>query len=161
MKKTVLGLCLTATALILAIPLPALAERGYDRGGYHRHENNRYYGRHTERQWHSGRWHHGSYSGRIGWWWIVDGLYYPYTQRSNAYPVYQETVVIEQPVPQPTIIVQQPVQMQPQYSTGVAPQPSTNLWYYCDASRMYYPYVNTCASGWRAVPATPPTGVIR
>ena len=29
-------------------------------------------------------------------------------------------------------------------------------WYYCPASRTYYPYVASCQSGWQTVPATPP-----
>ncbi|MGS0977534.1 hypothetical protein [Burkholderia glumae] len=28
-------------------------------------------------------------------------------------------------------------------------------WYYCSASKRYYPYVKTCPSGWREVPARP------
>lgn len=28
-----------------------------------------------------------------------------------------------------------------------------DTWYYCDASKTYYPYVKQCSSGWRAVPA--------
>lgn len=48
----------------------------------------------------------------------------------------------------------------PQYSQGTAPQPVTpqasgNTWYYCDATRTYYPYVKDCSSGWRPVPAQP------
>jgi hypothetical protein len=31
--------------------------------------------------------------------------------------------------------------------------PQQQSWYYCDASRTYYPYVKSCDSGWRAVPA--------
>jgi len=30
---------------------------------------------------------------------------------------------------------------------------SGDTWYYCDASKTYYPYVKQCGSGWRAVPA--------
>ncbi|WP_233867326.1 hypothetical protein [Paraburkholderia adhaesiva] len=30
-----------------------------------------------------------------------------------------------------------------------------STWYFCDASKTYYPYVKECASGWRAVPAQP------
>ena len=26
-------------------------------------------------------------------------------------------------------------------------------WYYCDSAKGYYPYVRSCASGWRAVAA--------
>ncbi|MGZ2746407.1 hypothetical protein [Burkholderia stagnalis] len=29
------------------------------------------------------------------------------------------------------------------------------VWYYCDASKHYYPYVKECKSGWRSVPARP------
>jgi hypothetical protein len=32
---------------------------------------------------------------------------------------------------------------------------NSDTWYYCDASKTYYPYVKECASGWRAVPAQP------
>ncbi|HTR08062.1 MAG TPA: hypothetical protein VMJ11_15720 [Paraburkholderia sp.] len=31
----------------------------------------------------------------------------------------------------------------------------SDTWYYCDNSKTYYPYVNECSSGWRAVPAQP------
>jgi hypothetical protein len=33
-------------------------------------------------------------------------------------------------------------------------QPSGN-WYYCDASRAYYPYVKQCPGGWREVAPQP------
>jgi len=32
------------------------------------------------------------------------------------------------------------------------------IWYYCDSSKTYYPYVSECKEGWREVPATPPHG---
>lgn len=36
-------------------------------------------------------------------------------------------------------------------------QPATQYWYYCDAARGYYPYVNSCPGGWRQVqPASTP-----
>lgn len=31
------------------------------------------------------------------------------------------------------------------------PGKAPGYWYYCDNSRQYYPYVSTCARGWRAV----------
>jgi hypothetical protein len=34
--------------------------------------------------------------------------------------------------------------------------PPAQYWYYCDSAEAYYPYVNSCAEGWREVPATPP-----
>lgn len=33
---------------------------------------------------------------------------------------------------------------------------SAGWWYYCDASRGYYPYVKECANGWQRVPPAPP-----
>ena len=34
--------------------------------------------------------------------------------------------------------------------------PPTQSYYYCDNPRGYYPSVQSCASGWRQVPAAPP-----
>ena len=42
---------------------------------------------------------------------------------------------------------------QGQPSAGQA-QPGGS-WYYCDASKAYYPYVKECPGGWREVPAQP------
>nr|WP_090692378.1 hypothetical protein [Paraburkholderia phenazinium] len=33
---------------------------------------------------------------------------------------------------------------------------AVGTWYYCDASRSYYPYVKQCSGGWRSVPAQTP-----
>jgi hypothetical protein len=73
------------------------------------------------------------------WWYAPDPFYpyYPYAPSPYYYApaphVYEQPpVYIEQPVPQP------------QY------------WYYCEASRTYYPYVQTCATPWlRVVPHAP------
>src|SRR6266550_4132021 len=35
-----------------------------------------------------------------------------------------------------------------------APQ-QQGMWYYCEQSRGYYPYVTECPRGWRAVPPAP------
>jgi hypothetical protein len=43
------------------------------------------------------------------------------------------------------------------YSQPPMPQPAPGpVWYYCDNPQGYYPYVQSCGSGWRQVPATPP-----
>ena len=36
------------------------------------------------------------------------------------------------------------------------PPQSQAYWYYCEASRGYYPYVKECPGGWKAVPPAPP-----
>jgi len=34
--------------------------------------------------------------------------------------------------------------------------PTGGNWYFCDSSKTYYPYAQSCPEGWRSVPATPP-----
>lgn len=43
----------------------------------------------------------------------------------------------------------------PQAGTSGA-APAGGVWYYCESSRTYYPYVSECKEGWRTVAATPP-----
>ena len=38
-----------------------------------------------------------------------------------------------------------------------APSQAQGDWYYCAASRTYYPYVGECPAGWQRVPAQPPS----
>lgn len=61
--------------------------------------------------------------------------------------------------PRPTYVYPEPyvppVVVAPQ-APAVAVQPQIPVWYYCDASGAYYPHVQSCPSGWREVPATPP-----
>jgi hypothetical protein len=88
--------------------------------------------------WRGGRWLHARHEGRLGWWWVVGGVWYFYPS-----PVY--------PYPNPW---EPPVLLVP--PADVAPAvPATQYWYYCDASRRYYPYAATCAGGWKQVPAMP------
>jgi hypothetical protein len=55
----------------------------------------------------------------------------------------------------PAVIVAQPPA--PVQYVERADQPlQTGYWYYCDASRGYYPYVKECPGGWKAVPPAPP-----
>ena len=41
---------------------------------------------------------------------------------------------------------------------ATAPQGGSAVWYYCESSKTYYPYVSECKEGWKEVPATPPHG---
>jgi hypothetical protein len=74
--------------------------------------------------------------------------YYPPAYYSPP-PVY-----IEQP---------QPYAVPPQSQYSLPPQSqaqpqSPAYWYYCAASRAYYPHVQTCAAGWQRVAPQPPPG---
>lgn len=65
------------------------------------------------------------------------------------YPPYYPPVVVERPAPQ--VYIEQPQQ-------NAAPEgaASANYWYYCAASKAYYPYVRDCPGGWRKVLPQPP-----
>jgi hypothetical protein len=102
----------------------------------------------------SGHWgggHHGHWGGLsvgIGWpfWgpsWYYPPYYYPYYS-----PYYYPPAVGVPSTP-------------PVYIEQAQPAPSSapsGVWYYCPASRTYYPYVKECPGGWQTVPAQPPSG---
>jgi hypothetical protein len=151
------GLFAVATTLV---PAPANAERrGHERRGHEYRGHERYEHRHQERNfqrwdrhgdirhfrrrdfdhWRGGRWYHGHHDGRLGWWWIIGGLWYFYPAPVYPYP---------DPYVPPTRVV--PV-----------PPPPGRYYYYCVPYRDYYPYVTSCPrGGWTLVPAYPkPPGV--
>ncbi len=155
MKRHLISM-FTVTVLCVAAVLPAWAEGRHDgrdegRRDY-RHNARGWVGerdiRHFENRhitvWRGGSWRHGEHEGRVGWWWIAAGMWYFYPQPVYPYPdPYIPPVVVVQPAPapQPTAPVVQP--------------PSAQNWYYCVASKSYYPYVSSCPAGWKTVPATP------
>jgi hypothetical protein len=49
-----------------------------------------------------------------------------------------------------------PVVIAPSPRVYVDAPPPPVYWYYCDAAHAYYPYVQQCPGGWRAVTPTPP-----
>ena len=85
------------------------------------------------RVWRDGRWVHERHDGRLGWWWVIGGLWYFYPAPVYPYPNPYEPPPLE-----------------------LAPPPPAQFWYYCEALKNYYPYVRTCPGGWQQVPATPP-----
>lgn len=72
------------------------------------------------------------------WPWYHPAPYY--------YPPYQ-TIVVERA---PPVYIEQPL------LPSAPPVSQTNYWYYCKASRAYYPYVVECPGGWRRVLPQPP-----
>lgn len=57
--------------------------------------------------------------------------------------------------PPPVVYAPPPVAVAP--APAYVSQPNQN-WYYCDNPRGYYPYVASCSSAWRQVPAQPSAG---
>lgn len=75
-----------------------------------------------------------------------------------GYPYYPYPYPYAYPYPYPA----PPVVYSPGYAPadpGYAPAPAAAAapatWYYCNNPPGYYPYVQQCSTGWRAVPAQP------
>ena len=79
----------------------------------------------------------------IGPYWGEPWHYRPYGYPYPYYPYY------------PPVVVAAPV-APPVYVEQATPAPQTNYWYYCNASRTYYPYVKECPGGWQQVVPQPP-----
>lgn len=76
------------------------------------------------------------------WWYYPRPYYYGYDPYYYPPPVYlqeQPSAYIEQPAPAPQ----------------AAP---AQYWYYCEDSKTYFPYVQTCATPWQRVIPYPPQG---
>ena len=54
-------------------------------------------------------------------------------------------IAVEAFRPPPVIVAPAPVVL--------APPPPARVWYFCDMYQAYYPYVQHCPNGWRAVPS--------
>ncbi len=138
--------CRIALALAAAVPAAALAQHYYGPhggrfyGAPHYYYGGRYwYGpapRFYGPGWGGGRWYHGWYGGRPGWWWIVGGNWYLYPAPVYPYP---------DPYALPVTVLPAPPAV-----TGPAPQQS---WYWCANPAGYYPTVPQCSVPWQPVAA--------
>lgn len=89
-------------------------------------------------RWRAGRWLHGRHLGRLGWWWVVGGMWFLYPAPIYPYP---------DPYPPPTVMASAPP----------PEQPPVQYWYYCPSLKAYYPYVASCPEAWmQVVPQAPP-----
>ena len=160
--KWLTGAMLSAAVLSAVTAMPAAADGRHKGGrgaemhgggdGFHarRFEGRHWDGPHDIRHfedrhlyvWRAGHWRHGDHDGRFGWWWITAGTWYFYPGPIYPYP---------DPYVPPVLVVAQTPE-----SVATNVQPQTQSWYYCEASKSYYPYVSNCPAGWKTVPATPP-----
>jgi hypothetical protein len=104
--------------------------------------------------WRSGAWRREFHDGRFGWWYIVDGIWYFYTQPVYPYPTFIPDVVY---IPDEESDYDDDVSADPGASlpNGVFYANGVYYYYYCPSLQAYYPYVGTCPSPWQTVPATP------
>lgn len=151
-------------AVLFALPIaPVSAEehgraQGEPRGHYQFRERDVHrFAPHEARIWRGGVWRHEWRNGRLGWWWFTGGVWYFYERPVYPFPLVVSEIAFADPMvvtsPPPAIIapgapmiVQQP--------PPASPAP-VQMWYYCDNPAGYYPYVATCQTPFRPVPATP------
>lgn len=91
--------------------------------------------------------HHRHFGVTIGPYW--GPAYYP--PFPYYYPPSYPPIIVERPAPQ-VYIEQAPLPAAPP-PAAAAP---LNHWYYCSATRSYYPYVKECSSAWQKVAPQPP-----
>lgn len=146
-----IGLCVFSAVLATVVPLSSATAQDHGHFGFHGRDVH-HFGRGELRLWRGGLWRHEIHNGRPGWWWVVGSTWYFYDRPVYPYPVvvsdlaFAEPVVVAPPAviaPPPAVVVTPAVPAQPQ------------MWYYCDNPAGYYPYVPTCTTPFRPVPATP------
>lgn len=127
---------IAVVAVLAALASPSLAigaDRGHGRGhaahgGHHGGHAHRHFHHDRHHRPHAGVWIGSSWG--YGPSWYDDPWYRPY-----AYPYGRPAVIVQAP----PVYVEQ---------GGV---PTAQMWYYCARPQGYYPYVNSCATPWRAV----------
>lgn len=87
-------------------------------------------------------------------WWVSRPYYHP-PAPVIVREIVREPLVFydEQGNPVPPDRPQAQARTQPQAQPSASPAP---VWYYCQDTQTYYPYVQTCASAWQRVTPQPP-----
>ncbi len=118
----------------LSIAPNVQAHSGYYGHGYYGHGG----------YWHGGR---GFYGFGLG---LAAGALLTYPYYDYAYTGYYSPSYVERS--SVTVYDNSPSQVvQATPNSSALP-----IWYYCQSPKGYYPYVQSCPSGWQKVPATPP-----
>ncbi|HZT63209.1 MAG TPA: hypothetical protein VFA36_08730 [Burkholderiales bacterium] len=91
--------------------------------------------------------------------WRGGGVRFGVVVGAPFYPWYYPPYYYYPPYPYPAVAPAAPTTYVEQGGARPAPAQPSSYWYYCEASKTYYPYVKECAAGWlRVVPqATPNT----
>jgi len=162
-------LCGVGVAIGAMSPLGSAVAQEHWHSPFYGHDVHRFDHHHHE-MWRGGVWRHGAYFGRNGWWWVTGGAWYyydapvyPYPMIVSEYAVPAAPPVVVQPPPvvvqpPPAVVVQQPPAVVVPPAPPPAPpppqlQPQQQVWYYCDNPAGYYPYVPSCPTQFRPVPA--------
>lgn len=92
-------------------------------------------------------------------WWVESRPYYPHYYYPPAPVVVRERVIVREPLVyydergNPVPAAPQPQAQAPAQPQAGAPAPT---WFFCQDTKTYYPYVQSCASPWQRVAPYPP-----
>ncbi len=144
------------SALMVPV-MPAFADPHDHYHEFREHDVHRFGHRDLE-LWRAGIWRHEWHNGRLGWWWLAGGVWYFYEKPVYPYPLVVSPMAFVEPVAPVVVAPAAPVVVQP---VPAAPPPAAppaaqaQVWYYCDSPTGYYPYVASCSTPYRPVPARP------
>jgi hypothetical protein len=103
--------------------------------------------------WRSGRWHNDFHSGRFGWWYEVDDVWYAYPAPVFPYPLAVAPIVVEEAVG-PVADDQPPPAAVAAAAAGFVPLPPLpKAAYHCGNPEGFFPVVEACSIEWVAVGA--------
>lgn len=114
-----------------------------------------------QRIWAGGSWHQDWHDGRYGWWWYTNGGWYFYDDPVYPMPLFMSDVYVADPA-YAAPVEEAPAEAPPPYPypyppqyppPAPAPPPPPQFWYYCDNPAGYYPYIQSCPTPFRPVPA--------
>jgi len=101
--------------------------------------------------WRGGRWRNDWHSGRFGWWFQVDDVWYAYPAPVFPYPLEVAPIVVEDAVG-PVAEDQQPVAAAAVIAIAPLP-PLPRAAYHCSNPEGFFPLVEECNVEWVAVGA--------
>jgi len=126
-----------------------------ERHEFHDHDVHRFNGEELA-HWRGGQWRNSCFGGRCGWWWFAGGQWYFYDRPVYPYPLVVSEVAFFEPVPLVTVAPAPMYVVPPPPPPRPAPlPPPPQLYYYCDNPPGYFPYVPSCPTQFRPVPAPP------
>lgn len=91
---------------------------------------------------------------------LVNGVTYYYANNTFYAPTSGGFVVVAPPavaVAAPAVTPAEPAPTPPPAVVQESAPSSSGVWYFCESSKTYYPYVSQCPEGWKTVPAVPPS----
>jgi hypothetical protein len=92
-------------------------------------------------EWRSGHWHHDVYDGRLGWYYEVGGVWYPYAAPVFPYPTTVAPLIYDEIPPEEALPAAAPL------------PPLPHVAYHCGNPAGFYPTLTTCDTEWVAITA--------